>query len=73
VLTAFLLGVGLGSASRLALRTGAVALARHRIRGGWLVAVDIVPGLGLVVFGGALGVRTMRDARGLSDAWERLT
>jgi hypothetical protein len=39
-----------------------VALARQRIRDGWLVAVDVVSGLGLVVFGGALGVRTMRDA-----------
>jgi putative LysE/RhtB family amino acid efflux pump len=59
---ALLLGVGLGSASWFAVLTGAVTLARQRIRGGWLVAVDVVSGLGLMAFGGALGVRTMQDA-----------
>ena len=58
---ALLCGVALGSASWFAVLTGVVALARHRVRGAWLVAVDVVSGIGLVVFGGALGVRTLQD------------
>ena len=58
---ALLCGVALGSASWFAVLTGVVAAARQRVRGGWLVAVDVVSGLGLVTFGGALGVRTVRD------------
>jgi putative LysE/RhtB family amino acid efflux pump len=58
---ALLCGVALGSASWFAVLTGAVALARQRVRGAWLVAVDVVSGLGLVAFGGVLGVRSVRD------------
>lgn len=58
---ALLCGVALGSASWFAALTGVVALARHRVHGGWLAAVDVVSGLGLVAFGGALGVRTVHD------------
>ena len=59
---ALLCGVAVGSASWFAALTGVVSLARHRVRGAWLVAVDVVSGLGLVVFGGVLGVRTLHDA-----------
>jgi hypothetical protein len=58
---ALLCGVALGSASWFAVLTGVVALARQRVRGAWLVAVDVVSGLGLVAFVGALGVRTVQD------------
>jgi putative LysE/RhtB family amino acid efflux pump len=59
---ALLCGVAVGSASWFAALTGVVSLARQRVRGAWLVAVDVVSGLGLVVFGGVLGVRTLHDA-----------
>jgi putative LysE/RhtB family amino acid efflux pump len=58
---ALLLGVALGSASWFAVLTAAVALARQRVHGAWLVAVDVVSGLGLVACGGVLGVRTAHD------------
>lgn len=58
---ALLCGVALGSASWFAVLSGAVALAGQRLRGAWLVAIDVVSGFGLVAFGGALGVRTVQD------------
>jgi hypothetical protein len=49
-----------GAPVGLAIGAGAEAPARQRARGAWPAAVDAVSGLGLVVFGGALGVRTVR-------------
>jgi putative LysE/RhtB family amino acid efflux pump len=58
---ALLVGVALGSAGWFAVLTTAVTLARRRVRGGWLALVDLVSGVGLVVFGGVLGVRAVRE------------
>jgi hypothetical protein len=56
-LTAFVLGGLVGGAA-----PGAIALLRGVAVGSaaWF-AVDVISGLGLVVFGEALGVRTLRD------------
>ena len=58
---ALLAGVGIGSISWFVVLTTLVTLARRRVRGGWLTAVDMVSGLGLVGFGAALGVRSARE------------
>jgi len=59
---ALLLGVALGSAAWFTALTGAVSVARRRIRDRWLVAVDVASGLGLVGFGTVLGVHAVREA-----------
>lgn len=56
-----LTGVAVGSAAWFVALTGVVGLARQRVRGGWLVAVDVVSSLGLVGFGTVLGVRSVRE------------
>jgi putative LysE/RhtB family amino acid efflux pump len=58
---ALLVGVAVGSMAWFATLTIVVSLARRRVRGGWLVAVDVVSGLGLVGFGAVLGVRSVRE------------
>lgn len=58
---ALLAGVAVGSMSWFAVLTGVVSLARRRVRGSWLAAVDVVSGLGLVGFGAVLGVRSVRE------------
>lgn len=59
---ALLAGVGIGSVTWFVVLTGLVAIARRRVRGGWLAAVDALSGLGLVGFGTVLGVRSAREA-----------
>jgi putative LysE/RhtB family amino acid efflux pump len=59
---ALLAGVAVGSLSWFAALTGIVSLARRRVRGAWLTVIDLLSGLGLVVFGAVLGVRSVREA-----------
>jgi putative LysE/RhtB family amino acid efflux pump len=56
-----LAGVGLGSMTWMCLLTGGVALARHSVGERFVRAVDVIAGLGLLAFGGALAWRTARD------------
>jgi putative LysE/RhtB family amino acid efflux pump len=60
-LAVLLAGVGLGSLTWMTLLATTVALARRRIGDRALRAVDGLAGAGLLVFAGALGVRTLRD------------
>jgi putative LysE/RhtB family amino acid efflux pump len=56
-----LIGVGLGSLSWMCLLTGGVAIARHTIGDRLVRLVDVIAGVGLLAFGGALAWRTLRD------------
>jgi putative LysE/RhtB family amino acid efflux pump len=58
---ALLAGVGMGSLSWMCLLTGGVALARHAVGRRFVRAVDLVAGLGLLAFGGALALRTLNE------------
>jgi putative LysE/RhtB family amino acid efflux pump len=58
---ALLAGVGMGSMSWMCVLTGGVALARRSIGDRIIRAVDVVAGIGLLAFGGALAWRTLRD------------
>ena len=58
---ALLAGVGLGSLSWHVVLTGVVALVRGRITDRGLRIADLLAGSGLVVFGGLLGLHTLRD------------
>jgi putative LysE/RhtB family amino acid efflux pump len=58
---ALLAGVGLGSLSWMCLLTGGVAIARRSIGDRIVRAVDLLAGLGLLAFGGALAWRTLRE------------
>ena len=60
---ALLVGVAVGSLGWFAVLTLVVSLARGRVRGAWLTAVDVVSGLGLVAFGAVLGVRSTAEIR----------
>jgi threonine/homoserine/homoserine lactone efflux protein len=57
-----LVGVGVGSLAWFTLLAGVAATAGSRLGTGALAAVDVVAGAVLMVFGGALGVRTLREA-----------
>jgi len=54
---ALIAGIGIGSASWFAILACSVAVARHHIGVRLLRAVDVVAGLGLLVFGALLGLR----------------
>jgi hypothetical protein len=41
--------------------TGGVALTRHKVSDRFVRAVDVLSGIGLLGFGGALAWRTLRD------------
>jgi hypothetical protein len=41
--------------------TGGVALARHTVGDRFIRTVDVLSGIGLLGFGGALAWRTLRD------------
>jgi putative LysE/RhtB family amino acid efflux pump len=56
------LGVLIGSFTWMALLSGTVAVARMRAGDGVRRVVDVISGIGLVVFGALLGWRTVRDA-----------
>ena len=56
------LGVAIGSATWGATLAGAVALARHSLSARVLRAVDVLAGVGIVGFGGALAYSTLRDS-----------
>lgn len=58
---ALLAGVGLGSLAWHVVLTGIVALVRGRITDRGLQIADVVAGSGLVLFGGLLGLHTLRD------------
>ena len=58
---ALLAGVGLGSLSWMCVLTGGVALARRSIGDRIVRVVDVIAGVGLLAFGGALAWRTARD------------
>ncbi|MGZ4594321.1 MAG: LysE family transporter [Actinomycetes bacterium] len=60
---ALLVGVAVGSLGWFAVLTLVVSVARGRVRGAWLTAVDVVSGLGLVGFGAVLGVRSTAEIR----------
>jgi hypothetical protein len=45
----------------MCLLTGGVALARHSVGDRFVRAVDVIAGLGLLAFGGALAWRTAHD------------
>jgi putative LysE/RhtB family amino acid efflux pump len=56
-----LAGVGIGSMTWMCVLTSGVALARHSVGDRFVRTVDILSGLGLLAFGGALAWRTLRD------------
>lgn len=56
------LGVGVGSATEMALLASGVALARRAVGPRAVVVADVVAGLGLLGFAGELGRRTIADA-----------
>jgi putative LysE/RhtB family amino acid efflux pump len=56
------IGVGLGSASWMAVLAAGVALARRAAGPRAIVAADCIAGLGLLGFAGVLGYRTATDA-----------
>lgn len=56
-----LAGVGIGSMSWMCVLTSGVALARHSVGDRFVRAVDVIAGVGLLAFGGALAWRTARD------------
>jgi putative LysE/RhtB family amino acid efflux pump len=56
-----LAGVGIGSMTWMCVLTGGVALARHSVGDRFIRTVDVLAGLGLLAFGGALAWRTLRD------------
>ena len=56
-----LLGVFVGSASWFTGLTWVASRAGRRLSGRALAVVDVVVGVGLVLFGTALGIRTVRD------------
>ena len=58
---ALLVGVGLGSLAWHVVLTGIVGVARARVTDRGLEVVDLVAGSGLIVFGGLLGLHTVRD------------
>jgi putative LysE/RhtB family amino acid efflux pump len=60
-LAVLLAGVALGSLTWMTLLATTVAVARRRIGDRALRTVDGLAGAGLLVFAGALGVRTLRD------------
>jgi putative LysE/RhtB family amino acid efflux pump len=55
-------GVGLGSATWMALLASGVAIARRAVGPRAIVAADVIAGLGLLGFAGVLGYRTATDA-----------
>ncbi|GAC1609965.1 MAG: hypothetical protein NVS3B26_14160 [Mycobacteriales bacterium] len=55
------LGVGLGSATWMALLASGIAIARRAVGPGAVVVVDAVAGLGLLGYAGVLGYRTASD------------
>ena len=55
------LGVALGSATWVSLLAGGVAVARRAVGPRAIVAADVIAGLGLLGFAGALGWRTATD------------
>ncbi|MCA1711916.1 MAG: LysE family transporter [Actinobacteria bacterium] len=55
------LGVGLGSATWVSLLASGVAVARRAVGPGFVVAADVLAGLGLLGFAGALGWHTATD------------
>ena len=55
-------GVGLGSATWMALLASGVAVARRAVGPRAIVAADLLAGLGLLGFAGVLGYRTATDA-----------
>jgi len=59
---ALLLGVGVGSLAWFMMLAGATSRVGSRLGERALVAVDVVAGAGLVLFGVVLGVRTIQDA-----------
>jgi putative LysE/RhtB family amino acid efflux pump len=59
---ALLVGVALGTLTWYCGFSTAVALARRRVGERLLRVVDLVSGAGLIVFGGLLGFRTVREA-----------
>lgn len=58
---ALLAGIGLGSFGWYLVLTAIVLLGRRRLGDRMLRAVDVLAGLGLIVFGGLLAGRTVRD------------
>ncbi len=58
---ALLGGVGVGSLAWHVLLTGIVGVVRTRVTDRGLQIVDVIAGSGLVVFGGLLGLHTLRD------------
>jgi putative LysE/RhtB family amino acid efflux pump len=56
-----LAGVGIGSMTWMVVLPSGVALARHSVGDRFVRAVDILSGIGLLGFGGALAWRTLRD------------
>jgi len=59
---ALLLGVGVGSLAWFMMLAGVTSRVGSRLGERALVAVDVVAGAGLVLFGVVLGVRTIQDA-----------
>lgn len=56
-----LAGVGIGSMTWMCLLTCGIALVRHSVGDRFIRAVDVIAGLGLLAFGGALAWRTVHD------------
>jgi|tagenome__1003787_1003787.scaffolds.fasta_scaffold20863960_1 putative LysE/RhtB family amino acid efflux pump len=54
-------GVGIGSMTWMVVLTSGVALARHSVGDRFIRTVDVLSGIGLLGFGGALAWRTLRD------------
>lgn len=59
---ALLVGIGLGSLGWFSVLAGALAVAGRRAGDRTLRLVDGAAGIGLIGFGGVLGLRTVRDA-----------